>query len=329
LAGSDTRDWNSPWLSRQALNLIGGSYLLIMHAVLTGGTGFIGRNLIEALLRRGYRCTVISRSGIDLWHRDEVRVIQHDPKLRGPWQRSVNGCDIVVNLAGERIVEPPLRWTQRRKTRIRASRIDTTNRLVDAIFEAEQPPRLFLSGSAIGYYGPRGDEAVDESAAPGSDFLARLAVEWEEAAKAAEAKTRVALLRTGLVLGRNSPFVASLVPLFKLGLGGPWGDGKQWLSWIHVEDVVGIVLFIIDRQLDGPFNLTAPNPVTVEHFTRTLGKALGRPAILRAPSLLLRLALGEAADALLNLQRVLPARALKAGYQFRYPQLDQALSSAI
>ncbi|GBD32608.1 MAG: epimerase [Gemmatimonadales bacterium] len=300
-----------------------------MHVFLTGGTGFIGRNLVEALLRRGDRCTVISRSGTDLWKRPEVEVIRHDPKLKGPWQRTVNGCDVVVNLAGERIVEPPLRWTAARKTRIRASRIATTNRLVDAILEAEQPPRLLLSGSAIGYYGPRGDQAVDESAPPGTDFLARLAAEWEEAARPACTKTRVALLRTGLVLGRDSPFLASLVPLFKLGLGGPWGDGKQWLSWIHIEDVVGIILFVIDRQLDGAFNLTAPNPVTVEQFARTLGKALGRPAILRAPSLLLRLALGEAADALLNLQRVLPARALEAGYQFRYPQLDGALSSSI
>jgi uncharacterized protein (TIGR01777 family) len=300
-----------------------------MHVVLTGGTGYIGRNLVEALLSRGARCTVISRSGTDPWKRDGVEVVKHDPKLQGPWQRVLDGCDIAVNLAGERIVEPPLRWTQTRKMRIRASRIATTNRLVDAILEAERPPRLLLSGSAIGYYGPRGDQPLDESAPSGNDFLARLAVEWEEAAKLAEAKTRVARLRTGVVLGRESPFLESLVPLFKWALGGPWGDGKQWLSWIHIEDVVGIMLFIIDRELDGPFNLTAPNPVTVGDFARALGKALGRPAVLRAPSLLLRLALGEAADALLNLQRVLPARALEAGYRFVHPQLDEALSGVI
>ncbi len=300
-----------------------------MHVFLTGGTGYIGRNLIDALLQRGDRCTVISRSGKDRWQREEVQVIQQDPKLQGPWQRVLNGCDVVVNLAGERIVEPPHRWTASRKTRIRASRIATTNRLVDAILEAESPPRLLLSGSAIGYYGPRGDEAVDEFAGPGNDFLARLAVEWEEAAKVAESKTRVALLRTGLVLGRGSPFLASLVPLFKLGLGGPWGDGKQWLSWIHIEDLVGLVLFIMDRGLGGPFNLTAPNPVRVEEFARALGGILGRPAVLRVPSLFLRIALGEAADALLNLQRVLPARALEAGYQFKYAQLEQALGSSV
>lgn len=300
-----------------------------MHVFVTGGTGYIGRHLIDALLQRGDRCTVISRSGKDLWKREEVQVIHHDPRLEGPWQRMVDGCDVVVNLAGERIVEPPLRWTVARKTRIRASRVATTNRLVDAILGAVRPPRFFLSGSAIGYYGSRGAQAVDESAGPGGDFLARLASEWEEAAKVAESKTRVALLRTGVVLGRGSPFLASLVPVFKLGLGGPWGDGKEWLSWVHIEDVVGLALFILDRGLEGPFNLTAPNPVTVEEFARALGKILSRPAVLRAPSFLLRVALGEAADALLHLQKVVPARALAAGYRFKYEELKPALASAI
>lgn len=300
-----------------------------MHVLLTGGTGFIGRHLVAALVQRGDRCTVVSRSGTDLWNRPQVQVIVHDPRLSGHWQSAVDGCDVVINLAGQRIVEPPFRWTASRKTRIRASRITTTERLADAIFRAASPPRLFVSGSAIGYYGPRGDEPVDESTPAGNDFLARLAADWEAAALTAQARTRVALLRTGLVLGRGSPFLSPLLPLFRLGLGGPWGEGKQWLSWIHLEDVVGLVLFILDRELDGPFNLTAPNPVTVEEFAQALGQVLRRPARFRAPAFLLRLGLGEAAEALLHLQRVVPKRALEAGYRFKYARLEEALGSLV
>lgn len=251
-------------------------------------------------------------------------MIAGDPTQPGPWQQDVAACDAVVNLAGARIVDPPQRWTAARKALLRASRVDTTRQVVDAIRGAASPPHL-VSVSAIGYYGPRGSDIVTEDDPPGTDFLASLAADWERTARAAESTTRVTLVRGGLALGTGGGVLQSLVPLFKLGLGGPWGSGEQWWSWIHVVDQVRLMLFAIDRSVTGPLNATAPNPVTVNAFAAALGKALGRPAIARAPAFALRLALGEAADALLELQRVVPGRAEAAGFEFRFPRLEGAL----
>jgi uncharacterized protein (TIGR01777 family) len=207
--------------------------------------------------------------------------------------------------------------------------VSTTTNIVDAIRQAGTPPSIFLSGSAIGYYGPRGDVLVDESMEPGEDFLASLSRDWEQAALAARDVVPVTLLRTGIVLGGAAGALASLLPSFKLGFGGPWGTGRQWWSWIHIADEVALILMLLDNGLDGAFNLTAPNPVTVNEFAKTLARTLRRPALVRTPGFLLRAALGEGASALLDLQRVSPKRAVAGGYEFRFPTLAEALKDLL
>jgi uncharacterized protein (TIGR01777 family) len=293
---------------------------------LTGATGFIGTALVRSLVSRGDECVVLSRGDRDPWGNARVRIVRGNPTVAGRWEKELDGADVVINLAGERIVDPPHRWTDERKRRLRSSRVETTHNLALAIRAARRPPKILLSGSAIGYYGGRGDEIVDESTPPGADFLARLALDWEAAAMEAAGSSKVTLLRSGIVLGRDGGALAPLVTLFKLGLGGPWGDGRQWWSWIHLEDEVGLIHLAIDRMLNGPLNLTAPHPVTVNDFAKAMGRALGRPAIVRAPAFALRMALGEASEALLHLQRVVPKRAIEADYEFRFPTIDTALA---
>lgn len=297
-----------------------------MRVFLTGGTGFIGSQLVRALTGRGDECVVLSRSARDPWNRGNVRLVSGTPTAPGRWYADLATCDAVVNLAGARIVDPAHRWTPARKSLLRDSRIQTTRCVVEAIAAAGERPKVLVSGSAIGYYGPRGDTVVDESTPAGSDFLATLAAEWEAAALEAPPTVRVVLLRTGLALGRGGGVLDALTPLFKLGLGGPWGDGTQWWSWIHVEDQVRLILHLIDGDTAGPVNATAPNPVTVNEFAKALGAALHRPALARAPAFALRMMLGEAAGALLDLQRVAPRRAIESGFAFGYPDLETALA---
>lgn len=296
-----------------------------MTVFLTGATGFIGKYLVRTLLERGDHCTVVSRTGRNPWAHPRASVIQGDAARPGEWQRAVSGADAVVNLAGERIVHPLHRWTPARKAQIVASRVETTRQVVAAIRSASAPPRVLVSGSAIGFYGPRGEEVLDETAPAGHDFLAGLAVEWERAARAAERVTRVVALRTGVVLATDAPALAPMLPFFRRGLGGSWGNGRGWWSWIHIADVVGLALLAVDGAITGPVNATAPNPVMVDDFADTLGRVFRRPVLFRMPAIGLRLALGEQADALLHLQRVTPARALAAGYRFRFPTLREAL----
>jgi uncharacterized protein (TIGR01777 family) len=298
-----------------------------MRVFVTGGTGLIGSRLVRALLDRGDECVVVSRSGRDPWGHERAEIVRGNPVAAGEWQRAVAGCDVVVNLAGQRIVDPPHRWTAARKRLLRDSRVEITRQVAAAVRAADPTPHTFVSASAIGYYGDRGDETLDESAARGEDFLADLSVAWEDAAQDAQDVTRVVRIRTGLVLDRSGGALAPLVPLFKLGLGGPWGDGTQWWSWIHVADEIGLILFAIDADVAGPLNLTAPNPVTVNSFAKALGRTLKRPSLMRQPAFALRLAMGEMADALLASQRVVPRRALDAGYTFRFPKLDGALGN--
>jgi uncharacterized protein (TIGR01777 family) len=293
---------------------------------LTGATGFIGTALVRALAQRGEECVVLSRGQRNPWPDLPIRMIRGNPVTAGPWEMEVDGAGAVINLAGERIVDPPLRWTQERKRRLRASRVETTRNLVAAIRLARQPPPVLVSASAIGFYGARGDDLVDETTPPGDDFLARLVVDWEAAARQAESVTRVVLIRSGVVLGKEGGGLWPLMLLFKLGLGGAWGDGRQWWSWIHLADEIGLIQFALTQPLRGPVNLTAPNPVTVEQFAAALAGRLRRPALFRMPAPALRLALGEAADALLNLQRVVPKYAAEAGYAFRFPTIEDALA---
>jgi len=300
-----------------------------MKVLLIGATGFVGKPLVRALYQRGDSCTVISRSGRDPWRQPQVDVVTVDPAKPGPWTDHVGRCDAVVNLAGERIIDPARRWTAERKKLLRSSRIEITRIVARAIKDSRNPPAVLLNASAIGYYGPHGDAIIDEDTGPGKDFLGELCVEWEAAAKEAGDSVRVGLLRTGMVLGKGGGVLGPLLPLFKTGLGGPWGDGKQWWSWIHIADEVGLILFALDRRLSGPLNLTAPEPVTVNEFAEALGSGLRRPSLFRAPATVLKLAMGESAAALLASQRVVPKQALAAGYCFRFRSLYQALDDLL
>lgn len=300
-----------------------------MHVFLTGATGFIGTPLVSALCHRGNKCTVVSKSGRDRWNSPKVTVIRADAADRGYWQDEIKRCDAVINLSGARIIDPTKRWTNERKLLLRNSRVEVTRNLANAIREAGSGPASFLNASAIGFYGPRGDDVLDESARAGDDFLAQLSVDWEQAAVQAGNSVSVTLLRTGMVLGTGGGVLGVLLPLFKTGLGGPWGDGKQWFSWIHLVDQVGIIIFALENRLAGPINLTAPKPVTVNEFAEALGSGLKRPSIFRAPKFMLRAALGESSEALLTSQRVIPKKVLSAGYKFQFPSLYEALDDLL
>lgn len=241
----------------------------------------------------------------------------------------VSGADAVINLNGRSIADG--RWSDTTKAELRSSRIDSTRTLTRAIAAADDPPPLLINASATGYYGDRGEEILDEDSAPAEDFLARLSRDWEAAAMEARSEqTRVAVLRFGMIIGRGGALAKMLTP-FKLGLGGPLGSGRQWWSWVAMEDVIGTVRFLLDRDdLDGPFNVVAPEPVRCRDFTSTLGEVLRRPAVLPAPSFALRLALGQMADALLLAStRVHPTALERAGYNFRVPDLADAIRRAL
>lgn len=288
-----------------------------MRVLVTGGKGFIGRALVRALAERGDEPIVVSRgAGAVGW--DAV-------------PREVERADAVVHLAGEPIADA--RWTPSRIDLIRSSRVRTTETLAGAIEHAARKPRVFVSGSAVGVYGMRkGGEELDEGAAPGDDVLARIAMAWEEAAAPArEAGVRVVHPRTGIVLGSGGGALAKMVGPFKWFAGGPLGDGRQWLSWIHLRDTVRGLLFAVDSSsVVGPVNLVAPNPSTMESFARELGRAMRRPVLLRVPSFALRLALGEGvAGLLLNGQRAVPRKLLAAGFTFDFPRLGEALSDLL
>lgn len=312
-----------------------------MRVVIAGGTGLIGSALARRLQREGRQVIVLTRSaaasgvgggggsGVGdgrLRHVAWTAAPVRPGEPRPPWWEAVAGAAAVVNLAGASIAAG--RWTPRQKQRIRESRLQATRALVQAIEAAEPRPAVLVSGSAVGYYGPRGDEVVDEATPAGDDFLSHVCVTWEaEARKAAAAGVRVALVRTGLVLAREGGALPRLVLPFRLGAGGPLGSGRQWMPWIHLDDLVALLVFLIERPgLEGPFNGTAPNPVRNRDFARSLGRVLGRPSWLPAPAFALRLALGEMADALLlSGQRAVPRRAQQAGFRFRFPEVEPAL----
>ena len=297
-----------------------------MHILLTGGTGLIGRRLCKALLAEGHELTVFSRNPASVPVKCGAGV--HAMTALGEWH-SGRSFDAVINLAGEPIVDA--RWTARRKQVLWESRVALTGELVAHIASAGHKPTILLSGSAVGYYGNRGDAALDEAAHAGDDFAAQLCKAWEDAARAAEqAGVRVCLLRTGLVLSNNGGLLGRMLLPFKLGLGARLGDGKQWMSWVHIDDYVAMLLRLLhDAQASGPYNMTAPQPVTNAEFTSTLAKALHRPALFAAPALLLKLAMGERACLLLEGQKVLPGKMSAAGYRFQFAHLADALNSLL
>jgi len=281
-----------------------------MRVLLTGGTGFIGSHLARALEARGDQVVVVSRRGPVTWDDVEARV---------------STVDAVVHLAGEPIADA--RWTPERVEHIRASRVDTTRRLARAIAAASPKPRVFVSGSAVGVYGMRTDDVVcRESTPPGDDVLARIVVDWEAAAAPArEAGVRVAHPRTGIVLGPGGA-LSRMVGPYRLFVGGPIGSGKQWVSWIHLHDEVSALLFLVDREIQGPVNLVAPEPVTMAQLSSAIGRALHRPSLMRVPGLALKVAVGSGvAQLLLTGQRVVPAALQAAGFSFSFPRIDEAL----
>lgn len=298
-----------------------------MKVFIVGGTGFVGVNLANRLSERGWQVTVMGQTaerprGLAA----PIVVVAGDGRVRGPWQEGVAGSALVVNLAGAPIFG---RWTDETKRLIRESRVTTTARIVEAM-PAGGGTTLF-STSAVGYYGFRGGEELDESAPAGTDFLASVCQEWEGAATAARGKgVRVVITRFGLVLGRNGGVLGQMLPMFRRFLGGPLGSGRQWFSWIHMEDLLGAYAFLLQRpEADGPYNLTAPRAVTNRELARALGRVLHRPALLPAPAFAVRLALGEFGTVVLEGQRVAPRRLCDAGYTFRYPEIEPALASVV
>jgi uncharacterized protein (TIGR01777 family) len=296
-----------------------------VQVVIAGGSGFLGRALLARLHEQRHSVAVLTRQA----RTDAQETIRWTPDgIAGGWARKLDGVDAVVNLAGEGIADR--RWTAARKEALSTSRLLTTRSLVAAMREVTTPPAVFVNASACGYYGSRGDEILTESSSPGSDFLADLCVEWEREAEAAAPLTRVVLLRTGLTLHPRGGALQKMLLPFRLGIGGPFGSGEQFMAWIHLEDWVALVIWLLtDVDARGAFNLTAPEPVTNAEFARALGRALHRPAVLRVPAFALRLLLGELAESLLTGQRAIPDRALKAGFQFQYPRLDKAMEDLI
>jgi hypothetical protein len=288
--------------------------------VIAGGTGLLGTALREALRHDGHRVVVLTRHPK---HDHEVRWSPgHDDSS---WVPTLNGATAVINLAGTSIASG--RWTAARKAAIHESRKQATSALVRAVAATQQAPSAFISGSAVGYYGLRGDEPATETTPAGSDFLAEVCRDWESIAKQASNRSRVVLLRSGVVFARQGGALPQLVLPFKLFAGGPAGTGRQFVSWIHVHDWVAMVRWALaTTTVEGPLNVTAPTPVTNEELARTIGGVLGRPSFLRAPSFALRLILGEMADALiLGGQRVVPEVAQQHGFVFRYPTVESAL----
>lgn len=285
---------------------------------LTGATGFVGRHVIQAAVRRGYEVVAFTRDPSRVVHDCvEVRAFRLDatPDLRG--------CDAIIHLAGENIAGL---WTLQKKQRIRDSRILGTRHLVETIVRMDQPPEVLVSASAIGYYGESGDTELTEQAPGGSGFLSKTCVDWEKEALAAQTACRVVNPRIGLVLGPGGGPLKMMAALFRLGLGGPLGSGKQWMSWIHVRDLATLLLFAVENlEMRGAINATSPWPVRNADFTRALAHTLRRPAFLRVPGFFLRAVLGEFSAELLDSKRVLPAVALEQKFLFILPELEPAL----
>jgi uncharacterized protein len=316
-----------------------------MRVTVTGATGLIGRRVVASLRARGDEVTVLSRDPESARKRFEhptqppasadaspstLQAVRWDPLREPAPSAALEGRNAVVHLAGENVAQ---RWTASAKRAIRDSRVTGTRHLAQGIARlgSAERPRALVSASAIGYYGAHGDEPIDEEAPAGADFLAQTCAAWEAEARAVERDgVRVVRVRTGVVLDRNGGALGKMLTPFKLGVGGPVAGGRQYISWIHTDDLVGIVLAALDgEQWEGPVNATAPEPQRNRDYSKALGRALHRPSLLPVPGAALRLLYGEMAEIVTTGARVLPARALVLGYEFRHPQLDSALRAAL
>jgi len=301
-----------------------------VRVLVTGASGLIGSALCDTLLARGDEVVGLSRDP-ERARGTNPKVAWHawEPTLERPPADAFAGVDGVVNLIGERIDQ---RWTDEAKKRILETRRTATHNLVQAIAGLEQRPKVLVSQSAVGYYGDRGDAIVDESSGPGESFDSKVVQEWEKAAREIESSgVRLAILRSGQVLDAGGGMLAELLTPFKLGVGGPLAGGGQYLSWIHLDDEVGILLWALENEkVSGIVNATSPNPATNRAFSKALGRALGRPAVMPVPGLVLDLKFGsEFGRVLRGGQRVVPRRALDLGYEFKHPDLDEAVESLL
>jgi len=302
-----------------------------MNVIIAGGTGLIGRALTRQLLQEGHKVFVLSRTPER--YRAHMpagcELVRWDGRTAEGWGHLVDGADAVVNLAGANISAG--RWTQARKRLIRESRVHAGRAVVEAIQAASVKPSVLIQASAVGHYGPRGDEVVTEGTPPGNDFLAQVAVEWEAStAEVEQWNVRRPIIRTGVVLSTEGGALPRMLLPFKLGLGGPMGSGRQWFPWIHIADEAGAIRFLMEnKRAHGPYNLVAPNPVRFVEFARALGRVLHRPTLFRVPAWALRLLFGEMATVLLEGQRAIPRRLLDAGYTFLFQDIDSALNDLL
>ena len=301
-----------------------------MHVLMTGGTGMIGRALAINLIEDGHEVSVLTRNpDKDTGAPVGVRLVRWDATATDGWADIVEDVDAVVHLAGESLADG--RWSAARKTRIRDSRVLSGQALVKAIQEATNRPGVLVQSSAVGYYGPRKDEKIDENAGPGRDYLAHICFEWETAtAPVGKLGVRRPIARTGIVLSKDGGALPRILLPFKFFAGGKIGSGNQWWSWIHIADEVRALRFLIDHaKASGPFNLSAPNPVTNKEFSATVGSAMGKPSRLPVPSPALSTLFGEMSTVLLDGQRVIPKRLQELGFTFEFPELDGALKDLL
>ncbi|WP_404783368.1 TIGR01777 family oxidoreductase [Altericista sp. CCNU0014] len=300
-----------------------------MKVAVTGGTGFIGSRLVDRLQAEGHQVLLLVRNVQKAQQRfPQAEVVSYTPKTSGPWQQAIAGCDGIVNLAGEPIAN---RWTENSKKEILESRQLGTQKIVEAIAQADPKPSVLVNASAIGYYGTSETAVFDENSNPGSDFLAAVCQAWEaEAEKVKASGTRLVILRTGIVLGPGGGVLARMTFPFQLFAGGPLGNGKQWVSWIHRDDLVSLIIkALTDPAMEGTFNATAPNAVSMDKLCQALGDILQRPSWLPVPDFALELLLGEAAKLVLEGQNVKPQKTEASGFQFQYPTLKAALSQIL
>lgn len=307
-----------------------------MRIVIAGGTGLIGQPLIEGLAADGHDIVVLSRNPDRYASQmpDRVTMDRWDAVTVGKWGTHIDGADAVINFAGENLAGEsffPERWTEEKKRRIRESRVNAGKALVEAIKKVDNKPKVLIQASAVGYYGPAGDEIITESSHPGDDFLALGCIEWESTTAEVESLgVRRVVTRTGLILSTEGGPLSRLLPFYRFYVGGYFGDGQQWWPWIHMEDEIRAIRFLLESEAaSGPYNLTAPNPVTNRDFGKTLGKVMGRPSIMPVPGFALNLMLGEVAKTVLVSQRVVPRLLEELEFTFQFEELEPALRDTL